>query len=251
MKIYAIRDKENIYGYIFSRNDYGKYYIEINDDVKEHGAFFHMFLEKGKKVINTEWSRRYVEERAIPSNRQNINSILKNDKMKYYNELLIFIKAKGKSSMDDYYLEDVLEENVVGSVQERREKRILDFILDRNKLIIFFMDGLTKEYKITDEYEQKYIQNEEPFLSIFGEEIIFNSRIRYTYEYLYENGEMFDLSYDSIKKYISTNVLKTSDVASTLDCSRQYVHQLMEKEELKSMSNETFLKNDIRRFMGD
>ena len=251
MKIFAIRDKKSIYGYIFSRNDYEEYYIEINNDVKEHGAFFHMFLEKGKKVINIEWAKRYVDERAIPSNRQNINLILKNSNMKYYNELLIFIKAKGKSSMDDYYLEEVEEESIEGDVKKRREKRILDFIFDRDKLIIFFMDGITKEYKITDEYELKYIQNQEPFLSIFGEEIIFNSRIRYTYEYLYENGKLFGLSYDSIKKYVSKNVFKTSDVTRALNCSRQYVHQLMEKGELKTMSNDTFLKNDIRRFMGD
>ena len=250
MKIYAIRDKLNVYGYIFSNNEHNNYYMEINDRTDNHSVFFHIFLEKGERVINKDWTKRYVEERTIPIDRQNIVDILRDAKMKYYNELLLFIKAKGKSSMDNYYLEEVEYGEIVDSVKLRREKMILDFIFDNDKLIIFFKDGVTKVYYIKDEEELKYISNEEPFLSIFGEEIIFNSRVRYTYDYLYNNGKEVDFSYQSLRNYMNKNIYKTGDVTSTLGCSRQYVYILKEDDKLKPMNEDVFIKNDVIRFLG-
>lgn len=251
MKIFAIRNKNMVYAYLFSNDTYDDYYIEINDEVKEQDVFLKMFLDKNEKTINNDWAKRWIDERVIPSNRQNINEILKDSNLQEYNELVLLIKSKGKSSMDDNYLEEIKMDKVSEGVQKRREKRIIDFIFDNNRLFVFFMDGITKEYAINDNNELKYIINEKPFLSIFGNEIIFNSKIRYNYDYLYDNGTIINISYTGLVAYLVDNLIKTKDVEKELDYSRQYINMLAKKEKIKKINNDIYLKNSVIKFRGN
>lgn len=245
MKIFAIRNKNNIFGCLFSSADYRDYYIEINDEVSPQTVFFKLFIEKGRLVINSDWSKRYIEERAIPSNRQNIADIMKSCQMDYYNELVIFLKANGKSSMDDLYIKEIKEGELPLSIKERREKRIRDFIYDDDRLIVFFGDNKTKVFIIRNSNELKYARNEKPFLSSFGEEIIFNSKIRYTYDLLYKEGKEINFSYQSLRDYVINNVYKLSDVTQSLGYSRQFINAQEKRGKIKTIKSGIYLKNDL------
>lgn len=248
MKIFEIRDNLNIYGYLFCNNNYSDYYIEINNDNLNQDVFFKMFLDNNINVINNFWAKRWIEERVIPSNRQNINDILLNNNMISYNELELFIKAYGRSSMDNEYIKRIDENELINNVSERRKKRILDFIKDENRLICFFMNGKTKVYTIKNE-DIKYI-NTKPFLSIFGNEIIFNSKIRYNYDYLYYNGIDMVLNYSALKDYLENNLISQKEICEELNISRQGVNKKLNKGDLISYNN-NYIKNEIALFRGN
>lgn len=244
MKIFEIRDVNNIYGYLFSNNDYSDYYIEINDNDNQD-IFFQMFIDNNEHIINNDWTKKWIEERVIPYSRQNINDILLNSKMESYNELELFIKCKGKSSMDNSYLKEITREELSKTVLERRKKRIIDYIYDNNTLTVFFMNNKTKKYKVTDKELLKYMNYNNSHLSIFGNEIVFNSTIRFSYEYLYNNGTEYDLSYQAIISYLSKNLVTQKEVIDELGYSRQYLNVLSKNDVLKPVKKDVYLKSDL------
>ena len=81
--------------------------IDIPEDVTKKEAPFMMsiFLEKGIRHIDAEWSMRWVKERIIPSSRQNIGQILRENKMERYDEFQMLMKNEGRSCQDELYLE--------------------------------------------------------------------------------------------------------------------------------------------------
>jgi len=84
--IYRIRNDYMTYGYLYISNDYNNCYIDIVDGLNEYPVFFHMFAQKGIYTLNEYWTKRWINERIIPYERQNINDILKNSNMKFYND---------------------------------------------------------------------------------------------------------------------------------------------------------------------
>lgn len=248
MKVFEIRDINNIYGYLFSNDDYSDYYIEINDEVKQD-IFFQMFLDNNECIINNDWTKKWIEERVIPNNRQNINDILKNSKIEKYNELELFIKVKGRSSMDNSYLKEIKIDDITSNIKERRKRRIREYIYDNNTLIVFFMDNKTILYKIDDQDLLKYMNNGS-FLSIFGCEIVFTRKIRLSYDFLYKNGKVIDISYDTIIKYLAENLCTQREVILDLGYSRQYLHILSKNDILKPIKKDVYLKNDVILYKG-
>lgn len=247
MKIYEIKDKKYSYAYLFTNDNYTDYYIEINELVDEQVLFFSMFLSKNKLSINHDWAVRWVEERVIPSSRQNIYSILKDANMSSYNELLLFIKAHGKSSMDNTELKQIKEVDLPENIKNRRSNMIIDYIFDNNLLFAFFRDNSCKLYKINN--NELNIIDTEPHLSIFGNEIIFNSKVRYDYDYLLNNGEDIPLKYSTIMKFVNNSLVSNSEASNILNSSRQYLSKLVHDNRINN-ENGMYLKNQLLLFKG-
>ena len=91
---------------------YDDCYIELNEGLEEYPIFFQSFINKNKYTINSYWTYKWINERIVPYERGNINSILKDNKIPYYNELLLLISSKGNSSMDDNYIEEIKESDL-------------------------------------------------------------------------------------------------------------------------------------------
>ena len=250
MKVFEIRDNIDIYGYLFCVNNYSDYYIEINSNNLNQDVFFKMFLDKKENTINYTWARRFIEERVIPANRQNINDILLNNGMNEYNELEMFIASNGRSSMDNTYLRKIKEEDIIEEIRERRKRRIIDFIQEENKLIVFFMDGASKLYEITNQDDLKYINNTDASLSVFGNEIIFNSKVRFSYDYLYANGKYCDISYSGILNYMNKNLIRNSDISEELNISRQGVNKKLKSSKFININN-NYLRNELVLYKGN
>lgn len=238
MKALEIRNKENIYAYMFyTNNPDDTYYIELNENAVDYPVFFHLFIEKNKYVINNYFSEKFLNERIIPYERQNIGSILRENHMYNYNPIEFYIRAHGKSSMDDLFIRKIKLEEILDNVKERRKHLIKDFIvLKNNKMIIFFINGESKIIDIDNNLNK-------PFLSTFGEEIIFDSKYRFDYDYLYNNGKNFPLLYDDLLNYMNDNIINSGDICEKYSISRQYVNQ--KKEEFIRINNNLYLKNDV------
>lgn len=220
---------------------YDDCYIELNEGLEEYPIFFQSFINKNKYTINSYWTYKWINERIVPYERGNINSILKDNKIPYYNELLLLISSKGNSSMDDNYIEEMKESALDDKIKNRMEYHIIDFIPLDHQLIAFLKNN--KSY-ILDNINEKEI----PFLSIFGNEIIYNSKDRYDYLFIRDNGKEFPLSYNALIHYINNNVLTSKEIVDQFGFSRQYLNSLKKENNILSLNNGLYILNSIKLF---
>lgn len=96
-------------GYLYYDEKHHEYEIEIPESVESYEAPFIIadFVKKNEKRIGKEWSYRWVKERVIPPERQNIGQILKANHMKEYDEFPLLLKNRGRSCQDECYIEKV------------------------------------------------------------------------------------------------------------------------------------------------
>ncbi len=241
MKIYSIRNSTNIYGYLFMNDDYSDSYIELIEGLSGYPIFFNSFIDKRIYCINSYWTYKWIRERIIPYERMNINSILKDNHIPYYNELIMLISSKGKSSMDDNYIEEIKIDELNISIKNRIDYHIIDFIYTNSNLIVFLKNN---ETRIIKNVNNNYV----PFLSVFGNEIIFNDTIRYDYLYVKEKGEDFLLPYSSLIEYINGNIISSKDITSKFGFSRQYLNKIKNNGEIISLNNDLYIYNNIKLF---
>ena len=52
------------------------------------------FLKKGQKTINAYWSRIWVQQRIVPSDRQNLGMILRDNGLDFYDEYKLLTMTK-------------------------------------------------------------------------------------------------------------------------------------------------------------
>ena len=84
-------------------------FIEIDERAVEKDVpmLFIPFLRRDERRIDDEWSRRWVEERIVPLNRQNIGQVLRANGLQFYDSMLLLIAGKGKCAQDDFFIREV------------------------------------------------------------------------------------------------------------------------------------------------
>lgn len=109
MKKYAIKrnDRNKVVAILNYDEKNKEYTIDIPDDVTEKEAPFMMslFLKKGVRHMNPDWSMKWVQSRIVPSSRQNIGEILRVNGMGSYDEHKLLLKNEGRSCQDEFYIE--------------------------------------------------------------------------------------------------------------------------------------------------
>ena len=206
-------------------------------------VFFDIFINKKKYIIESYWTRKWIEERVIPESRHNIKDILKDNGFKYYNEILMIIASRAHSSMDDNYLKQIKYEEVSDCVKERRKHLIKDFIYlkEKNKAIVFFENGISKMINLKT-------KNNKPFINCFGSELISTSYEFYSYDDIYKNGKNTPLLYDDLLNYVNENILSTNDIKKEYDYSRQYVNKLKQEKRIYELHDNLFIYNNIKTY---
>lgn len=108
MKIYAIKEKDDVLGWLLYYEKERKFYIELPDhaDPWKTPLLLSSFAEWGQTTINSYWSSMWVSQRIIPSDRQNIGDILKDNGLSEYDEHQMLVLAAGRCVQDDYYIEE-------------------------------------------------------------------------------------------------------------------------------------------------
>ena len=110
MKIFAIRDAtdnaQKDLAYLLYYEVDKRFYIELpeNADPWETPLLLASFAQKGEHTINSYWSRIWVQQRIVPSDRQNIAQILRDNGLKTYDEYELLMLSSGRCEQDDYYL---------------------------------------------------------------------------------------------------------------------------------------------------
>lgn len=92
--------------------------------VNDVPAFFIPFIEKGELVIGDEWARSWVDERIVPSGRQNLNEILDKHGLREYDELTLLRSSKGISSLDDFMVREIDSDTNIAEQKAMIQKKI-------------------------------------------------------------------------------------------------------------------------------
>ncbi len=68
-----------------------------------------ILARKGIREIDDRWARRFVRERVVPPDRQNIGMIMREVGMTYYSEFPLLVYTSGRCAMDEFYIEEIEE----------------------------------------------------------------------------------------------------------------------------------------------
>lgn len=111
MRKYAIKkDKEDkVLSILLYDENTKTFTIDIPEDVTEKEAPLIMasFVKRGVRHVDQEWSMRWVRSRITPNSRQNIGQILRENRMKAYDEFAFLIKSQGRCCQDECYIEEM------------------------------------------------------------------------------------------------------------------------------------------------
>lgn len=264
MKIFAIRESDNKkkdIGFLFYYEKAKEFYIELLDNLEEWDVplLLSSLYKKGLKTINSYWSKVWVEQRIVPSDRQNIGQILRDNKLKAYDEFKLLMLTSGRCEQDNYYLNAINEEELPKEISDRFETRVDDIMLLKDKkLLVFFRNKEVKLFDL-DLYFLKnkkfdVIRNNENYLQyvkimVGGYGISWDNNLEIMDYILYDRGEKVLLTIDIFTEYIKNNVMTTANVMSELNCSRQYVNELVKNKKLhpimSSEKNTLYLKSEV------
>lgn len=87
------------------------YSVHIPDTVDSNNlpAILSLLAMKGIREIDDKWARRFVQERVVPPDRQNIGAIMREVGMTYYSEFPLLLYTSGRCCMDDFYIREIVE----------------------------------------------------------------------------------------------------------------------------------------------
>lgn len=105
-KDYRLYDGSELIG-SFSTGDTLKVKLVDNLDLFNVPIDFHMGYIKGQREFEGKTVFNWVKDRVIPPGRQNIGDILDQVGIKEYDELAIFLYAKGKFTQDTFRIEEI------------------------------------------------------------------------------------------------------------------------------------------------
>ena len=109
MRIFAIKSEADIskkeLAYLLYYEKERRFYIELPEEADpwETPLLLSSFIKRGEKTINSYWSLMWVRQRIIPSDRQNIGQVLKENGMEEYDEFKLLMSGQGRCAQDDYF----------------------------------------------------------------------------------------------------------------------------------------------------
>jgi|GEM_PF-128732 len=285
MKIFEMIDEESrsFIGTLLYYDKSRTFVIELHDSLDEWTAplLFSSYVKKKIYTIPRQASHLWVQERIIPSGRQNIQAILSTHKLREYDEMKFLELSHGRCSQDSIYIKKT--DHLPDYVQERMKNNLRDCIIcGQSSVLCFFQDGMIRkidlavfkglnrsddEDPVTDHVANitadkaleravdKILKNRDIFLSgrisEGGYSLTFNDSIDIPATALYNAGTLIPLTPDDFFAFVRNNVLDTSQACELLECSRQNLAYMVKQEKIEIMKEEVkgnlYLKGDVLR----
>ncbi len=265
MRVFAIRDEDEYDGkdlaYLIYYEVDRRFYIELPDEADpwETPLLLSSFLKRGEKTINAYWSLQWVRQRIVPTDRQNLGQVLKENGLTEYDEFDLLMLASGRCAQDSLYLVPVDERILTQRFYNRYDKKIEDVIpLDNNGLLVFFRNGDVKrcdigEMKKEDRFFKPILSTPSIFREVTiqtgGYGVSWNENAVIKDSELYDAGMLVPLTMRDFLSFLSSRVVSTAEAAKLLDCSRQNINDLVARGKLhpvkKEQKNMFFLKSEI------
>ena len=265
MKVYELRTASKKRGdalaYLFYYERSGHFAMEIPEESDEWDLpmYIASFFRKGELTLGHEVCKKWLAERVLPSERQDIREILTGLKKEEYHVYDLLTACEGRCIQDDYYLKEVKEKDLPLEIRNRQEMRLEDITpLSTQRRLAFFHNGDVKICSL-----ESVVGEKEEFRSLWSDRMLYRSAdvqpggygIRFGDSLsigageLYNQGELLPLSGRDFKDFAGGNLVSTSEAAGILGCSRQYVDELVRKERLhpvKTLAKDRlFLRQEV------
>ena len=267
MKAYAIYDEDVEakcpIGYLYYYDKCNEFIIELSSELDRWNTplLFSSYVENNIYTIPKAASLLWVKERVIPSGRQNIGSILKNHKMKQYNEMKLLELSGGRCSQDNCYIKKVEYEDIPLEIRKRSEDNVLEcFTSGEHDVICLFEDDTVRRVDLTKLIEingkiAAVLKNEAVFLSVKvgvgGYSIVFNETIEIEKRILKKAGTKINISVRDFYHFTRENIVDTARACEILGCSKQNLTYLIIKGKLKpikpNLKENLFFRGEVER----
>ncbi len=260
MRIYELTDKKKEIGTLLYYDKEKTFIIELREDLDEWSAplLFSGLVKKKIFTVPRDISLMWVRERIIPSGRQNINSILRNHRLKEYDEMKFLELSGGRCAQDDISIRRI--EAFPGYVSERMKENLTDaFVSDDTCLICFFADDTARRIDLKNltglKDTEKILNNKRLFESCRvgtgGYYITFNDSIDIPAAVLRKEGEKLPVKRSDFVAFVRRNILDTAEACRELECSRQNISYMVRRDMLKPLKEDVmgnlYLKSDVIR----
>lgn len=284
MRIFAIRD-DNIYeygqkkdtsfhtehagaeqrpkdlAYLFYYEKDKLFYTELPEDAEpwETPLLLSSFAERGIKTVDSYWSLRWVQQRIVPSDRQNIGMVLKENGLTEYDEFKLLMLARGRCAQDDCYLEEIRQADLPEAICRRFQKRVENVLpLGNLQLLVFFCDGNIKKCDLTDYFQEHakfriLTQRADCFEGVRvqtgGYGVIWDVNLNISDTELDQMGTEIPLTASDFKNYADRNIINAAEACEILGCSRQNINELVKHGKLHPLKiwerNTLFLRSEV------
>ncbi len=265
MKIFAIRDescdvkKDLAYLLYYEREK--QFYIELPEDADpwETPLLLDNFVKRGETSVNSYWSRIWVEQRIVPTDRQNLGEILHDNGLTEYDEFQLLMLADGRCAQDDCYLVPLKQSDLPAEIIRRFSTLIEDVLpLGDFCLLVFFRDGVVKKCGLKTYFEEHKafdILLRKPGLFSFakmqsgGLGVSWDIDKSISASILYRIGEQIPLMLSDFETFVSQRVINANEASELLNCSRQNIMDLTKRGKLhpikSSEKNTLYLKSEV------
>lgn len=265
MKLFAVRDDTDPHrkdlAYLFYYESAKQFYIELPDraDPWETPILLSTFAERKEYTVGPEWSFRWVQNRIVPRERQNIWQILRDNGLETYDEFSLLMLAMGRCAQDDYYLAPIKEDSMPKSILKRFQKHVSDALsLKDFRLLVFFQNGTVKLHSLKAYFQTQpefgILLRKPEFFPMWkvlpgGYGISWDVGMNLSYDWLYRNGRSLPVHTDVFQDFVQQCIISTQEAADLLDCSRQNIDDLTKRGKLlpiKSSEKQTlYLKSEV------
>lgn len=270
MKIYEIIDKYKKLkiGYLFYYEKNNNCYIEICDDIDEWDLppILDYFVRNGSRTVPEYWAMKWVENRIVPKDRQNLGSILKDAGLDVYDEMKLLIWSDGRCAQDDCYIRKISLNDLDQSIKKRREKMILTLSRDKNnsnEYMATFKDGSVgvinlkniNKYKAFERIQAYYDKINGIRLNQDGSGISLSESKCISYAELYDSIEKLPISVEMLDAYAVSRFISSAEITQKYMCTRQYVDDLVKRGRLIPVditsTNTFFIRTDVEAVLGE
>ena len=255
MRIFAIKNdtiqEKDPLGFLIYLDSSRSFYIELPSDADPWNLppLLSSFARKSITSLDAFWSRRFVQYRIIPPDRQNINQILRKNGLNNYDEFSLLLLAMGRCEQDDCYLEELDAEQIPPFLQARWNGLVTDVLpLEVPKLLVFFRDGSARMVDVQEQNKKAcdpFIASQERFNMVevqpggFG--VYWNENATLSYRVL-RLGAAVPLMLQDLHRYLQQRVVSAAQAAELLSCSRQNIDDLMRRDKLHPLRTDAKYK---------
>ena len=245
MRIFAIRDdstEDKVLGFLIYYEPSKSFYIELSDSLDPWAVppVLSSFVNRGIYSIDSIWSERWVRQRIVPQDRQNIGEILRDNGLKEYDEFSLLLLTMGRCEQDDCYLEEISTDHLPELLARRWQTKVEDVVpLELPRLLVFFRDGMSKIVDTTEIASTActpYLATQDRFNSVEvqpgGYGIYWNRQAAISHRDLFMRGMAVPVTLTDIHRYVQNRIVSASEACSILDCSRQNIDDLMRRDKL-------------------
>lgn len=266
MKIFAIKDKykkNKSLAFLFCYPTTGECYIEIPKDTNylDLPIILSHFAEKQQFTVDCYWTQKFIEERIIPSDRQNLGQILRDNQLDYYDPLKLLEISDGKCSQDDCYIKRISENDLPDEIKNRRLGIICECVPTAEKqLLVTFADDTTALFDMAKSCSQDWVKRILRYYDLFKEVMVkcggscvcWND-FALTYDYIRSNSQPLPVSKTVLRELVVRELVSTSEAMEILNCSRQNIDDLVKRGRLTPVSmranTKMFYRSDITNLL--